>query len=84
MWASRRMTPARLQVGRPEGGRPLAGRAVRLHPPAMGQDLRWLLVTQGVLLPEDAARAVSRAVGIQVAGPAVQAMDPEVGDYVDM
>eukprot|EP00969_Alexandrium_andersonii_P028123 1227293-Alexandrium_andersonii.AAC.1 len=31
---------------------------VRLRPPAMGQDLRCLLVTQGVLAPEDAARAV--------------------------
>eukprot|EP00969_Alexandrium_andersonii_P222486 9826708-Alexandrium_andersonii.AAC.1 len=50
----------------------------------MGQDLRWLVVTQGVLTPEDAARAVQRAIGVPVAGQAAQAMNPEVGDFVDM
>eukprot|EP00969_Alexandrium_andersonii_P277648 12272667-Alexandrium_andersonii.AAC.1 len=83
-WASRRVTPARLQLGPLEGERTLAGRLLRLHPPAMGQDLRWLLVTQGVLTPEDAARAAQCAVGAQMAGQAAQAMDPELGDFVDM
>eukprot|EP00969_Alexandrium_andersonii_P033637 1470645-Alexandrium_andersonii.AAC.1 len=50
----------------------------------MGQDLRWLLVTHGVLPPEEAARAVSGAVGVQVSGQAVLAMNPEVGEYADM
>eukprot|EP00969_Alexandrium_andersonii_P350861 15434156-Alexandrium_andersonii.AAC.1 len=68
-------------MGPLEHDRGLAGRAVRLHPPALGQDLRWLLVTQGVLPPEEAARAVSGAVGVQVAGQAVQAFDPEIGEY---
>eukprot|EP00969_Alexandrium_andersonii_P119400 5278764-Alexandrium_andersonii.AAC.1 len=69
-WASRRLVPSRLQIGPLEGARQVMGRSLRLHPPTMGQDLRWLLVTQGILPPDVAARAVSGAVGAQVAGQA--------------
>eukprot|EP00969_Alexandrium_andersonii_P021186 925118-Alexandrium_andersonii.AAC.1 len=50
----------------------------------MGQDLRWLLATQGVVTPEEAARAVRGALGVELSGQSAQAVDPEHGDYVDM
>eukprot|EP00969_Alexandrium_andersonii_P012939 564483-Alexandrium_andersonii.AAC.1 len=81
-WASRRIAPARLQLGPREWQGPAAGQSSRLHPPTVGQDLRWLLVTHGVLTPEAAARAVQGSVGAQ--RQAVQAMDPELNEYVDM
>eukprot|EP00969_Alexandrium_andersonii_P004772 206713-Alexandrium_andersonii.AAC.1 len=60
------------------------GNPLRLHRPATGQDLWWLLVTHGVLAPEEAARMVQPSVGAQVAGQEVEAIAVDLGDYVDM
>eukprot|EP00969_Alexandrium_andersonii_P249573 11029883-Alexandrium_andersonii.AAC.1 len=50
----------------------------------MGQDLRWLLAMQGLVTPEEAARVVRGALGVELSGQSVQAIDPEHGEYADM
>eukprot|EP00969_Alexandrium_andersonii_P362285 15459372-Alexandrium_andersonii.AAC.1 len=58
-----------MQAGPPaQAGAGGGGGSLRLHPPAMGQDLRWLLATQGSVTPEEAARAARSALGVELSG----------------
>eukprot|EP00969_Alexandrium_andersonii_P177418 7845345-Alexandrium_andersonii.AAC.1 len=50
----------------------------------MGQDLRWPLATQGSVTPEEAARAAQRSLGVELAGQRAHAMDPDLGEYVEI